>query len=213
MNNYHPIDMTTWKRADHYRHFLNYQLPEYRITVPIDITHFRQYVKSRGWSFTLSMNYAVAHCANQIEEFRCRIVDGKPVIFDRIDTAFTYLNKDTDLFRTIVAPLTTSMEEYVETAAGIAASQDEYFGKEVPADVFMLTAMPWFTFTQCTHADEGGERNGMPLFEWGRFELREGREMMPFTVHVHHSFVDAVHVGKLVTALQDYLKVYGARHH
>lgn len=205
MNTYHPIDLETWKRADHYRHFLGYQLPEYRITVPIDITHFRKYVKSRGWSFTLAMNYAVARCANQIEEFRCRIVDGQPVIFDRIDTVFTYLNKETDLFRTIVAPLTGSMQEYVTTAGEIAASGEGYFDTEVPADVFMLTAMPWFTFTQCTHADEDGERNGMPLFEWGRYELRDGREMMPFTVHVHHSFVDAVHIGKLVAALQEYL--------
>ena len=35
--------------------------------------------------------------------------------------------------------------------------------------------------------------------------LREGREIMPFTTHVHHSFVDAVHVGKLVNRLQEYL--------
>ena len=30
-------------------------------------------------------------------------------------------------------------------------------------------------------------------------------EIMPFTTHVHHSFVDAVHVGKLVNRLQEYL--------
>ena len=50
-----------------------------------------------------------------------------------------------------------------------------------------------------------GKRNGMPLFEWGKYESREGREVMPFSVHVHHSFVDAVHVAKVVKRLQDYL--------
>ena len=210
MNAYEKIDMTAWKRAEHYRHFIKYQMPEYRITVPLDITEFRKYVKARGWSFTLAMNYAVAYCANQFEEFRCRIVDGEPVLFDRIDTSFTYLNKKTDLFRTIAAPLTSSMEEYVKTASEIAAAQDSYFDQEAPVDTFLLTAMPWFSFTQCSHADEGGERNGMPLFEWGKFELREGREIMPFTAHVHHSFVDAVHIGKLVNALQEYLSRAGS---
>lgn len=199
------IEMGSWPRAKHYAHFLHYQMPEYRITVPLDISNFRMVVKKKGWSFTLAMNYAVAYCANQVEEFRCRIVDGRPVLYDRIDTAFTYLNKETDLFRTIIAPLTSSMAEYVVSAAKIAEKKEEYFDEELPADVFLLTAMPWLAFTQCTHADEGGKRNGMPLFEWGKYEIREGREVMPFTVHVHHSFVDAVHVAKVVKLLQDYL--------
>ena len=199
------IEMGSWPRAKHYAHFLHYQMPEYRITVPLDISNFRMVVKKKGWSFTLAMNYAVAYCANQAEEFRCRIVDGRPVLYDRIDTAFTYLNKETELFRTIVAPLTSSMAEYVVSAAKIAEKKEGYFDEELPADVFLLTAMPWLAFTQCTHADEGGKRNGMPLFEWGKYEIREGREVMPFTVHVHHSFVDAVHVAKVVKLLQDYL--------
>ena len=204
-NHYEKVNMNTWKRAEHCRSFRKYLNPEYRITVPMDITEFRKAVRERGWSLTLSMNYAVAHCANQIEEFRYRFVDGEPVLFDRVDTSFTYLNKETELFRTIIAPLTGSMEEYVQNAARIAASQDTYFQQVMPPDVFQLTAMPWFTFTQCTHADEGGERIGIPLFEWGRSERREGREVMPFTTHVHHSFVDAVHVGRMVNLLQEYL--------
>ena len=199
------IEMGSWPRAKHYDHFLHFQMPEYRITVPIDISNFRNVVKTNGWSFTLAMNYAVAYCANQIEEFRYRIVDGRPVLYERIDTAFTYLNKETELFRTIVAPLTSSMAEYVASAAKIAEKKEEYFDDELPADVFLLTAMPWFSFTMCTHADEGDKRNGMPLFEWGKYEIKEGREIMPFTVHVHHSFVDAVHVAKVVKLLQDYL--------
>jgi len=204
-NRYEIVDMDTWKRAEHCRNFRKYLNPEYRITVPMDITNFRKAVRAKGWSMTLSMNYAVANCANEFEEFRYRFVDGEPVLFDKVDTAFTYLNKETELFRTIIAPLTGSMEEYVANATRLADAQDTYFQDVLPPDVVQLTAMPWFAYTQCSHADEGGERIGIPLFEWGKFELREGREIMPFTTHVHHSFVDAVHVGKLVNRLQEYL--------
>lgn len=42
------------------------------------------------------MIYLVSKCANEIEEFRYRFVDGKVVLFNKIDTAFTYLNKETE---------------------------------------------------------------------------------------------------------------------
>ena len=45
------------------------------------------------------MVYAVCKCANEIEAFRYRFVDGQVAHYNRIDTAFTYLNKDTGLFK------------------------------------------------------------------------------------------------------------------
>lgn len=62
-------------------------------------------VKEQGLSFTLAMVYAVCNCANKIEAFRYRFVDGQIALFDRIDTAFTYLNKDTELFKVVNVPM------------------------------------------------------------------------------------------------------------
>lgn len=47
----------------------------------------------------------VCKCANKIEAFRYRFVDGQVVLYDRIDTAFTYLNKETNLFKDNATPL------------------------------------------------------------------------------------------------------------
>ncbi len=70
-NHYEIIDMNTWKRAEHCRNFRKYLNPEYRITVPMDITNFRKAVRAKGWSMTLSMNYAVARCAKGVR--LCRL--------------------------------------------------------------------------------------------------------------------------------------------
>ncbi len=43
---------------------------------------FRRLVKEQGLSFTLAMVYAVCKCANKIEAFRYRFVDGQVVLFD-----------------------------------------------------------------------------------------------------------------------------------
>ena len=60
--------------------------------------------------------YAVTKCANDIQEFRCRFVDGKPAIFETIHTAFTYLDKVTELFKVVNVPIQETIEEYVALA-------------------------------------------------------------------------------------------------
>ncbi len=55
------------------------------------------------------MVYAVCKCANEVEAFRYRFLDGKIVLFDKIDTAFTYLNQDTELFKVVNVPMQDTM--------------------------------------------------------------------------------------------------------
>ena len=76
--------------------FRNSIEPSFCVTFEADITKFKRKVKEQGLSFTLAMVYAVCRCANEIEAFRYRFVDGKVVLFDRIDTAFTYLILNTN---------------------------------------------------------------------------------------------------------------------
>ena len=69
----------------------------------------------------------VCKSANEIEAFRYRFLDGNIVLFDKIDTAFTYLNKDTELFKVVNVPMQDTMKEYVELTAKTAEEQKEYF--------------------------------------------------------------------------------------
>ena len=78
------IDLTTWDRAMHFQAFRNRVQPHYCVSFDLDITKFLAKIREKGFSFTFSIAYAVAHCANQIENFRYRFVNGKPVVFDVI---------------------------------------------------------------------------------------------------------------------------------
>ena len=95
-NSYQIIDEKTWERAMHCMVFRNSVEPAFCVTFEADITNYKRMVKEQGLSFTLAMVYAVCRCANKIEAFRYRFVDGQVVLYDKIDTAFTYLNKETD---------------------------------------------------------------------------------------------------------------------
>ena len=94
-NKYEVIDESTWERAMHCMVFRNSIEPAFCVTFEADITEFKKKVKEEGLSFTLAMVYAVCRCANEVEALRYRFLDGKVVLYERIDTAFTYLNKET----------------------------------------------------------------------------------------------------------------------
>ncbi len=79
------------------------------------------------------------------------------MLFNTIDVAFTYLNKETELFNVVNVPM---------------------------------------------------KDNATPLFDWGKYFERDGKILLPFSVQAHHSFVDGIHIGKLVCLVQKTLGNY-----
>lgn len=204
-NSYKEIDEKTWERAVHCAVFRNSVEPAFCVTFEIDITDFLYRVKKEGISFTIAMVYAVCKCANEIEAFRYRFLDGKVVLFDKIDTAFTYLNKETELFKVVNVPMCDDMREYIEIATRTANEQKEYFTGPLGNDVFQCSPMPWITYTHISHTNSGKKDNATPLFDWGKYYEKDGQIVMPVSVQAHHSFVDGIHIGKFANRLQQYM--------
>ena len=204
-NNYKEIDEKVWERAMHCAIFRNSIEPAFCVTFEIDITDFLRRVKGDGLSFTIAMVYAVCKCANEIEAFRYRFLDGKVVLFDKIDTAFTYLNQETELFKVVNVPMYDDIREYVEIATKTAKAQKAYFTGPLGNDVFQCSPMPWITYTHISHTNSGKKDNATPLFDWGKYYEKDGRVLMPISVQAHHSFVDGIHIGKFANRLQEYM--------
>lgn len=80
---YKVIDVTNWKRALHCQIFRNSIEPSYCVTFELDITNFIAKIRPMKYSFTMALIFAVSKCANDIEEFRYRFVDGQIVLYDR----------------------------------------------------------------------------------------------------------------------------------
>ena len=202
------IDESNWKRSMHCQVFRNSIEPQYCVTFELNITNFLKMTKEKKYSFTMSLIYVVSMCANNIEEFRYRFLDGKVVLFDKIDTAFTYMNHNTELFKVVNVELKDSLEEYVSLAYETAKNQEEYFAGPLGNNVFQFSPMPWISYTHVSHTIAGKKDNATPIFVWGKFFERDGKMLLPFSVQVHHSFVDGIHIGKLSDILQNKLNKY-----
>ena len=208
MNHYQVIDEKSWERAMHCMVFRSSVEPAFCVTFEADVTNFLKKVKQQKYSFNLAMVYAVCKCANEIEAFRYRFLDGQVVLFDKIDTAFTYLNTESELFKVVNVQMQENMQDYVELAAKTAREQKEYFTGPLGNDVFQCSPMPWITYTHISHTNSGKKDNATPLFDWGRYYEKDERIVMPLSVQAHHSFVDGIHIGKFADRLQKYLNEF-----
>lgn len=202
---YTVVDQSHWKRAMHCAVFRNCIEPAFCITVELDVTHFYRRIKELGYPFTYSLIYLVSQAANEIEEFRYRFLEGQVVLYQRIHTAFTYLNPETELFKVVNVPLTDTLEEYVALADRTQKEQQEYFTGPLERDVFQFSPLPWLRYTHISHTNAGNKDNATPLFDWGKWEIREGKRLLPFSIQAHHSFVDGLHVARLVEKIQNSL--------
>ncbi len=204
-NSYTIIDEKNWKRAAHCAVYKNYLEPCYCTTFELDITKFLARVKKENLSFTMAMVYTIAKCASEIEEFRYRFLDGQVVLYDKIDTAFTYLDKETELFKVVLVPFIDNLFDYITVASKTANEQKEYFTGPLANDIFLFSAIPWVPYTHISHTASGKKFDSTPLFNWGKYFERDGKILLPFSVQAHHSFVDGIHIGKLYNLLQQRL--------
>ena len=207
-NQYQVIDEISFEIAMHCFIFRNSIEPAFCVTFEANITNFKRKIKEQGLSFTMAMVYAVCKCANEIEAFRYRFLDGQVVLFDKIDTAFTYLNNETELFKVVTVPFVGNLKEYCESALKTAQEQKEYFTGPLGNDVFQCSPMPWVTYTHISHTNSGKKDQATPLFDWGKYYEKNGEILIPVSVQAHHSFVDGLHIGQFVDKLQNFFDEY-----
>lgn len=203
------IELENWKRREHFEFFHRMDYPQYNICANIDVTHFLDFIKSKGLPFYYAMIFASTHSANLIQNFRYRIRDGKVILHDRLHPSFTEMDsKDDELFKYVLADLGDDMEEFIWEAKRKAENQKSFFVFEEESmrdDLVYITCLPWVSFTQMTHTISLNRDDAAQRISWGKYFEDKGKILLPFSVQVNHAFVDGVHVGRYFEELQKYI--------
>ena len=207
---YKIINVENWERKLHCSIFRNSVQPNYCVTIDLDVTDFYKYIKNNNFSFTIAFIHAVAKCANEIENFRYRFSEENVILYDKCSTEFTYLKENDELFYYVCVPFKEKLSDYIKAAEEIIASQKAYCDALPANDAFQFSPMPWFSYTSVSHTFSGDNTKANPMFDWGKFYEKNGRKLMPFSIQVHHSFADGIHIAKLVNKLQNHLNSLNA---
>ncbi|MEG1980060.1 MAG: CatA-like O-acetyltransferase, partial [Victivallaceae bacterium] len=172
MSPYTIIAQSTWPRAMHCQVFKRQLNPTYTVGFELDITDFKPWVKSHNYSFTLAMMHIVSRCANQLENFRYRFLNGDVVLYDKCPVNFVWLNPETELFKFVNYPFLENMTEFISGARNAAEAQTAYFIAPPANDAFIFSPLPWVSYTEKTHTFSGNSEQASPIFDWGKFFTR-----------------------------------------
>ncbi len=204
------IDITTWKRAQHYNFFHKMDHPQYNICMNVDITHFLNKVKEHKLPFYYAMTYAAMAAANEIEEFKYRIRGEQVILHEQIHPSFTEITPGTELFKIVTVDLERTMEEFITSAKNQSENQTEYFPFHLMNrdDLVYITCIPWISFTHLSHTINLNRDDSVPRLSWGKYFTVGDKVLLPYSVQVNHALCDGLHVGKYMERLQDYLNDY-----
>ena len=201
------IDLATWKRTEIFNFYKQVDCPTYSYSFNLDITDFLGKVKTYSLPFQFSFVYIIGKVLNDIEAFRYRFVGGDVALFDKIDTSIIVSGDDPELVKIIHVPYYEDFYTFLHQANSIAAAQTTFidYQADMRQDVFYTTSNPWIPTTQFSNTRSLNKLDAIPRFFWGRYTNDRERTLLPFTMQVHHCFVDGYHSGLFYRGLCDYL--------
>ncbi|MBI4958343.1 MAG: chloramphenicol acetyltransferase [Desulfovibrio sp.] len=204
------IDIDSWDRKEHFNFFQASVNPCLGITVPVDVAalaEFRKSLSEKRPRFTDCVYYAVVKSINAEPEFRMRLVDRRPVEFDRIHAGFTYVARGRRLHSNCVARFDESFSRFSQAIQAARDAADlaptlAPAGGESQALVYM-TCMPGVAFTAFTNPWGDPWTDTVPRIAFGKAD--PDTHKMPVSIEVLHSFIDGTHIEAFLGCLQGIL--------
>lgn len=204
------IDIDNWNRKTTYDWFNSFSNSTYSVTVKMDITKLIKFTKETNSSFFANMLYIVVTGLNSIEEMRMRMYNGKPVIYDDINPAFTVMtkglvftnarfknNKDYNIFY-------KSCRECIDGNYNNEYKQE--YNLEDKYDEYYITCVPWINFESATHPIPDDKHSQcVPRIGWGKYYKVNDRYEISLNIAVSHIFVDGYPLSCCFNKIQELL--------
>jgi chloramphenicol O-acetyltransferase type A len=200
-----PLDLENWNRRAAYEFFRDFDDPFFNLTAPLDATVLYRFCRENRLSFALAALFLSLRAANEIREFRIRLVAEQLVEFDRVEATQTILNDD-ETFSFCYFPLADDIFDFDRTGRAAVEKYRRLKTFEVEAervDLIYYSVIPWVSFTSFKHASRFDNRQTVPRMVFGKLTEEGGRRLIPHSVEVHHAIADGLHVGKYFNLLQE----------
>jgi chloramphenicol O-acetyltransferase type A len=205
------IDIGSWERKSTFEFFKDYKDPFFNMAANLDVTRLYNFCKDQNFPFSIACLFFSIATANEVREFRLRMIGEKVVEFDLVEATQTMLNDD-NTFSFCYFPARSTLAEFVDEGL---RSRDKYrelktFDVEVGRlDLIYYSVIPWVSFTSFKHANSGDHRQTVPRMVFGKMFEEAGRRKLPFSVEVHHALMDGYHVGRYYNLFQEELDSVG----
>lgn len=203
----HFIDISTWKRREHYENFKNFDEPLFGVTLRVECSEAYKNAKNLGFPFSLYYLYLSLKAANKIEEFRYRIEDDKVVCYQSVGAGPTIFRKD-ETYGCGYFPYNEDIKVFMQQAITDTERVKAEFGLKFPysgEDIIHYSTVPWANFTAVNHARKYDAYPCVPKITFGKITSDGDIMWMPVDIHANHALMDGFHIGKFMDRFQELL--------
>ncbi|MEQ1923926.1 MAG: CatA-like O-acetyltransferase [Pyrinomonadaceae bacterium] len=202
---YKPVDLDNWARRSTYDFFRDFEDPFFNFTANIDVTGILAFSDHHRLGTALSLLHCSLVAANEIREFRIRLLDGELVEFDRVHATQTILNDD-ETFSFAYFEMHDDIFDFARS--GEVASRKyktlKTFDVETGrVDLVYFSSLPWVSFTSVKHATRLDKRQTIPRIVFGKIFDSDGRKLMPLSVEANHAIMDGLHAARFLNRFQE----------
>jgi len=199
----HAIDLSTWKRREHFELFVKADQPFFSVTVEVDVTDLWERCRNTPEaSFFVASIFLALRAINAIEALRLRLRGERVWLHDRVGIGTPIMRPD-ETFGFARFDPADSFDEFRRTAEATIASVQSGRALDTMAeqdDLVYHTTLPWLRFTAFTNAIAG--RSSIPRLAFGKCVRVHTRQVMPVAVEVHHALVDGLDIGRFVESFE-----------
>ena len=199
------VDIEKWPRKTTYEFFKDYEDPFFNFSANVDVTRLYRFSKQNDLSYSLAAVFYMLTAANEIREFRIRLVNGRLVEFDQIHATQTILNDD-DTFSFSYFEMKDDVFEFVREGREAVKRYKALKTFDVETDRFDLiycSVIPWVSFTSFKHASRLDKRQTIPRIVFGKIFDSGEITHMPLSVEANHMIMDGLHVGRFFNRFQE----------
>jgi chloramphenicol O-acetyltransferase type A len=200
------IDLEKWERRALFNFFQPFREPYHGVCLRVDCTATYHFAKRQGFSVFLSLLHRSLVAAQQIENFRTRIVDGAVWRYEVVHGG-SAVGRPNGTIGFAHYPYRERIAEFVGEASVEVERVRQRDDLERPeeANLIRYSTLPWFDFTSISHARDFSTEDSAPRITFGKITETAGRHTMPVSIHVHHALADGLHVAQFVDHFQKLL--------
>ncbi len=200
------INLETWERRAVFDFFRVFSEPYHGVCIRVDCTATYSFAKAQGLSVFLSLLHRSLVAAQQVENFRTRIVDGAVWRYEVVHGGSAVGRPNGT-----IGFAHYSYRKRIEEFVGDASVEVERVRKRddverfAQANLIRYSTLPWFDFTSISHARDFSQDDSAPRITFGKITEKDGHRTMPVSIHVHHGLADGLHVAQFVDRFQKLL--------
>lgn len=204
---YKEIDVSTWKRREHFEKWIQFDEPFHGIVVKIDLTECYKLCVENNFKIFNRYMYHFVHALNEIEAMKYRLIDEKPVVFEEVLSGLVAMRPD----ETFAYGQLVKMDDFNAFSKQMNDEKQRIINRGTLHDAERLlnvthfSVLPWTDFLSLSHARKYGDNDSIPKITFGKITENNGSYSMPMAVHVHHALVDGKDVADFINLFQSLL--------